>query len=161
MKYNDDGTCNWGFQVEKEEIHYEFFKLGPNPFNPVEDATVVRNEFDALPSENAKFVADYLKALYKHSENMLQTSLGESVVKSSLIIKEYIFTLPATWSDDSKRNLTACAERAGIDGALYIMSELEAAATSVVNDAPVFTFKDGDSFLLCDAGAMYDCPLQR
>ena len=98
----------------------------------------------------------YLKALLQHAESMLeQNHVFEAVLRRTQ--REYVITVPAVWKEKA-RDLTAkCAVDAGMgsEDDLHIVSEPEAAAMYAISkfrEINAGVLKEGDTFVLCDAG---------
>ena len=108
----------------------------------------------ALPpgynASSEKLCTDYLAALRKHTELVLQHKLPSSIMKSTPI--EYIITTPAVWSDSAQAKTRECAFNAGMGKDLQIISEPEAAAIYALHAMDPHSIKIGDTFVLCDAG---------
>ena len=71
---------------------------------------------------------------------------------------EYILTVPAVWSEAAQSQTRMCAEMAGlgIDSALQLISEPEAAAVYSLEELDPHNIKVGDAFVLVDAGGHWD-----
>ncbi|KAF8453879.1 hypothetical protein BDZ91DRAFT_853119, partial [Kalaharituber pfeilii] len=86
-------------------------------------------------------VADYLRGIYTHAQEKLQSSLPSSVTEQfgKEIPVKYHLTVPAIWSDRAKDLTVQAARDAGMTGqnsSITLISEPEAAA---VNDLYVVT----------------------
>jgi molecular chaperone DnaK (HSP70) len=65
----------------------------------------------------------------------------------------YVITVPAIWSDDAKNLTRLAATRAGIPGdKLNLITEPEAAALYCATMCEELDLRQGDRFLVCDAG---------
>ena len=68
--------------------------------------------------------------------------------------REYVITVPAVWSEKAKAKTLSCAERAGMGSGdnLHMITEPEAAAIYALDNIAPMELKEGDTFVLCDAG---------
>jgi hypothetical protein len=172
LRYDNGGTTGayeWGFQAQEDadkdnKIH-EWFKLGLCP--NFEDRRARESELlrqykspTALPpvkdEECAKLVIDFLTGLkecvdefFKDDETVSQTP------------REYIITVPAIWDHAEQHKTRECAERAGMGkgSQLQIISEPEAAGIYALDKMLKIGIKEGDTFVICDAGGGYVYPL--
>ena len=87
--YDDDGI-RWGFQLKENELRHKLFKLGLDPESVLTEAELVRNYPDhtTLPPAYAvtpeKMSTDFLKALRKHTYDILSHKLSSVIVETSL-----------------------------------------------------------------------------
>lgn len=98
------------------------------------------------------FTADYINQIRKH---VLEKSLGKHFGKEFLENQtiKYVITVPAIWSDKAKDATRRAAERAGIpETDLDVVTEPEAAAIYCSTLCTEVSLRDGDCFLICDAG---------
>ena len=159
IRYTNGREPRWGFQIPSDEQRHKWFKLSLDPNGGDLDIGQERIFADSLaapPAYNLEpedLVEDYLTALRKHLEAVLQLSLP--LVASSTPV-EYIVTVPAMWSDLAVQRTRTCAEKAGIGAAssLQIVTEPEAAAIWALREQEHIsgTFTIGDIFIVCDAG---------
>jgi len=160
LKYDENsGSYRWGFQIKDIESKHEWFKLGLDPTQDRDTSSLAKKYPNTLPpiteSECEKYVVDYLTALRKHAENYLQQKLGEG---ASVVLRttprEYVITVPAVWSEKAKAKTLSCAERAGMGSGdnLHMITEPEAAAIYALDNIAPMELKEGDTFVLCDAG---------
>jgi molecular chaperone DnaK (HSP70) len=58
------------------------------------------------------------------------------------------------WSEKAQDRTRACAEKAGMGSKVDIISEPEAAAIRILEEMKEdeYSFKNGDTFVVCDAG---------
>ena len=156
IQYDGD-TFNWGFQIGEFEQRHKWFKLG---LDPSSDRTKLGKLMIATDAENlalcndspTKMVTDYLTALRKHIEVVLQHKLTSDFLKSTPI--RYILTVPAIWPEAAEAKTRACAEKAGMGKAseIQIISEPEAAATYAFDRMRSQDIAEGKTFVLVDAG---------
>jgi molecular chaperone DnaK (HSP70) len=63
----------------------------------------------------------------------------------------FVLTVPAIWTDKAKELTVQAATRAGMEN-LVLMTEPEAAATYCATLCAETDLREGDIFLVCDAG---------
>ncbi|KAG8532935.1 uncharacterized protein KY384_002813 [Bacidia gigantensis] len=152
----DGNSCKWGFQVDDFGPRHQWFKLDldPSQSRGVSDLAQQYPDQHALPPDYdasaEKLCTDYLSALRTHTEKLLQHKLPASIIKSTPL--EYIITVPAVWSDNAQAKTRFCAFEAGMGKDLQIISEPEAAAIYALHAMDPHSIKEGDTFVLCDAG---------
>jgi hypothetical protein len=114
--------------------------LDPNWVNPVPGKTAV------------DFAADYLKCVHKYVTDIaFPRQFGETFLRGQQI--SYVITVPAIWKDSAKSLTRQAAERAGIPSRkLELITEPEAAALYCATISREVDLKNGDRFLVCDAG---------
>lgn len=97
-------------------------------------------------------VSDYLTMIYNHTMETLTRRYGESFMNSTEL--DFVLTVPAVWSDAAKNATLQAAERAGMGNRheLKLISEPEAAAVYTLKTIQPSGLKDGDNFIVCDAG---------
>lgn len=139
-----------------ERLH-EWFKLGlcPEFENRREQGSELARKYPsptALPKVNdaqcKKLVIDYL--------NSLKTRLDDFLRQRQLhqIPRQYIVTVPAVWTHGAQDLTRKCAQKAGMGNAndLQVISEPEAAGIFALQNMDTITMRDGDTFVICDAG---------
>ena len=157
IAYNTDPPT-WGEKVEPNDApQFAYFKLGLE-----ENSRQVYRVADSNPpsglfsrfrrhryqdKEPVDFAADYLTCIYRHVREKFSASYLENQRTS------YVITVPAIWSDDAKNLTRLAATRAGIPGdKLNLITEPEAAALYCATMCEEVDLKQGDRFLVCDAG---------
>ena len=148
----------WGFQIRDLDSRHQWFKLGLDPVQSRGSSRLARSfpgpAADLVDSEVSleKMATDYLTALRKHAEQVLQYKLPPRALQSTPI--EFVITVPAVWSDAAREKTRACAEAAGmgVGSALHMISEPEAAAIYALDAMDPHDIHVGDTFALCDAG---------
>ncbi|KAI9836586.1 MAG: hypothetical protein M1819_001218 [Sarea resinae] len=158
LRYDKGGLPKWGFQLDDSAPRYQWFKLDLDP-NQSRGVSALAKQF---PSRNAlppgynvaaqNLVTDYLLALRKHTEYILNNKLPKGVLRSTPV--EYVITVPAVWSEKARDQTRKCAEAAGMGGdrKLHMISEPEAAAMYALDAMDPHCLNIGDTFVLCDAG---------
>ena len=147
----------WGGCVRaKHDKKFSNFKLALEP--------KVKNHYGAgggeltlgansdLDKDLTDVTADYLSCVHKFvNEVYLPNQFGAEFLKNQQ--KLYFITVPAIWSDLAKALTRQAAARAGIpDDRLFLVTEPEAAALFCATTCEEVDLRDGDRFLVCDAG---------
>ncbi|KAG0004734.1 hypothetical protein BGZ80_003354 [Entomortierella chlamydospora] len=102
-------------------------------------------------------ISDYLRAMHTHAINEItKNSAGGVVFDQSHI--QYCLTVPAMWTDAAKGIMRQTAIQAGLiqpsdpSHRLLLVSEPEAAAMYCERKCEQFNLRNGDRFMICDAG---------
>ena len=155
LVYEDD-EVKWGFGISEKEPRHQWFKLGLDPTQD-DDVSHLSIEFPdpkALPpsydDDSTQLVSDYLTCLRKHAYNILRLKLGQGVLNTTPV--EFIVTVPAIWEDAAKDRTATCATAAGMGEFVRTISEPEAAVVYTLDTMDPHNLKQGDKFVLCDAG---------
>ncbi|KAI7877458.1 hypothetical protein K492DRAFT_150540 [Lichtheimia hyalospora FSU 10163] len=102
-----------------------------------------------------QLVADYLRAFHAHVVSEMKKGFAQQFEEHQY---RYCLTVPAMWSDKSKKAMRDAAILAGLiseddpHDRLMLISEPEAAAIYCENVCEQFDMSDGDEFMICDAG---------
>ena len=153
----------WGGNVKpRDEPQVSHFKLGLQPrvadhYRAGNNSSVLAfldpNWKNPVPNKNAvDFAADYLTCIHRYvKEVALPRQFGETFLRGQQI--SYVITVPAIWKDSAKALTRQAAERAGIpQRKLELITEPEAAALYCATICREVDLKNGDRFLVCDAG---------
>jgi hypothetical protein len=102
--------------------------------------------------EAVDYAADYLTHVRKHiMDTFLPNQFGDVFLRNQQI--SYVITVPAIWSDKAKHLTSQAASRAGISkDSLQLITEPEAAALYCATMCDKVDLRDGDRFVICDAG---------
>ena len=106
-----------------------------------------------MPQKKAvDYASDYLTRIVDHVlHESLPRQFGASFLENQQI--SYVVTVPAIWSDKAKDLTRQAAVRAGIDQSkLMLITEPEAAALYCATLCKEADLKEGDRFVVCDAG---------
>jgi hypothetical protein len=106
-----------------------------------------------MPHKKAvDYASDYLTRIVDHVlHESLPRQFGASFLENQQI--SYVVTVPAIWSDKAKDLTRQAAVRAGIDQSkLMLITEPEAAALYCATLCKEADLKEGDRFVVCDAG---------
>ncbi|KAL7275120.1 hypothetical protein RUND412_001960 [Rhizina undulata] len=98
-------------------------------------------------------VTDYLRALREHALTVIETRFGLEFIRSTKTV--YMLTVPAVWSDSAKALTMKAAKKAGFgehETDFNLISEPEAAAAYSLQAIQPTILKEGDTFVVCDAG---------
>jgi len=159
----------WGDSVGRKDKPYNrYFKLGLQEnigmFYPhmasSANGSLIGGYLDnpnwrhpALPSKTAlDYTSDYLtRVLNWVSTETLPRTFGAEFLRNQRV--SYIITVPAIWSDKAKELTRQAAVRARINRRdLMLISEPEAAALHCATWCTDVHLKEGDNFMICDAG---------
>lgn len=155
IKYDheDANEFRWGFQIKEGEERQKWIKLELDGAE-TRAACGLASQYpdkDAAPPSYSRtaeqMVTDYLKALCKHTVDILKHKFGEGAVNSTPF--RYIVTVPAIWSDSAKAKTRRCAEQAGMGSVVQMISEPEAAAVYSLDMMDPHGLEIGDTFVVC------------
>lgn len=153
----------WGYDIPLDVDPARWFKLllvkeedlGKELRNS-EPLVYARKCVDDTAKKPVELVADYLRALFEHTLNVIRKARGQSVVDALRF--HVVITVPAIWQDYARRDMEQAAEMAGIMGSrpagqtkLTFAPEPEAAALSTLYEMGR-NLNKGDVFIICDAG---------
>jgi molecular chaperone DnaK (HSP70) len=169
LSYNDPRRPDWGASVQSNDKgKVANFKLGlqenvKNFYQSVDNTqtssvlggflTDHNWKHPELPNKTAvDFTADYLTEMYRHVRTTsLPLSYGNKYLSKQQMT--FVLTVPAIWSDKAKELTIQAATRAGIQKEnLVLMTEPEAAAIYCATLCAETDLREGDIFLVCDAG---------
>ena len=90
LVYDGSGSgMRWGFQIKDREQRHQWFKLGLDPESVLAKSTLAQKYPDtrALPPGYAmtaeKMTTDFLKALKKHTSDIISHKLSSAIVEST------------------------------------------------------------------------------
>ena len=146
-------SIRWGFQLRPDEDRFRCMKLFLDQDQNLPSfvsrsdmlAELVRSGKDAT-----EVVADYLRAINEHTRSELVKRYGSYFVETTEL--QWIFTVPAVWSDAAKNATLTAAKEAGMGPDLTLISEPEAAAVYTLQAIQPNHLKEHDNFVVCDAG---------
>jgi len=169
LAYEDGKLIAWGGKVKASHTTIvSYFKLGLQPEAIKHYQGSVKSPDSSslggflndsnwkhpnLPNkEPVDLAADYLKEIRDYVlKEALPKDFGESFLSNQSF--KYVLTVPAIWSDKAKDLTKKAAVRAGIPGDdLELITEPEAAALYCSTLCHEADLKNGDRFLVCDAG---------
>jgi len=168
LSYHTDPPA-WGGKVkDNDQLRVAHFKLGLQEslakhythtsrasFSPLLSSYLNDENWEhpALPGKTAAdFAGDFLTSVVNHLKNKaLPMTYGEELLKN--LRTSYVLTVPAIWSDKAKTLTQQAAIAAGIPQQdLMLISEPEAAAHFCISLCEDAALKEGERFLVCDAG---------
>ncbi|KAJ5940218.1 hypothetical protein N7516_000386 [Penicillium verrucosum] len=101
-------------------------------------------------------IADYLRALWKHTLKMIRKGHADYLIESLQF--HVVLTVPAIWKDYARTAMQEAAKRAGIldrrsagETTLVLAPEPEAAGLTALLEYGT-AIKPGDVYVICDAG---------
>ncbi|KAL2276398.1 hypothetical protein FJTKL_00935 [Diaporthe vaccinii] len=148
---DDPSKFKWGGQVTWRDpaVHGVKLLLDPAQEKPAYlPETSFEMDRNALPKDPVDVAADFIAAIYKHALSIAESSVIRDYF--NICEKEFILSVPAIWSDKAKDLTLKAAKRAGIHP-VTLIKEPEAAALHVLHTHD-HSIKEGDCFVLCDAG---------
>jgi molecular chaperone DnaK (HSP70) len=159
ISYHSDPPT-WGASVRPhDEPKVSHFKLGLEPRVTQHYQLDLTESFGAgthpgIPGKGPlDFTTDYLRCIRRFlHERFLPTQYAAAFLRDLRF--SYIITVPAIWTDAAK-SLTRQAATTAFeipDEDLAIVTEPEAAALFCATSCQELDLKDGDHFLVCDAG---------
>ncbi|KAK5119582.1 hypothetical protein LTR85_007411 [Meristemomyces frigidus] len=154
MKDTGDATrMRWGFQVRPDEQRLRCLKLFLDPRQPIPSYVSlddIKQQLTASGKNVGTVVAEYLKALFAHTKEILVRRYGELFVASTEL--QVVLTVPAVWSDAAKDATLKAAEAAGMGSNISMIFEPEASAVYTLQAVQPNHLKVGHNFIVIDAG---------
>jgi molecular chaperone DnaK (HSP70) len=169
LAYENGEVIAWGGRVRRSHsVTVSYFKLGLQEganehYLSKENKPALSSLNGYLGDSNWKhpdlpnkepidLAADYLKEVRQYVVNeVLPNEFGATFLENQRL--KYVLTVPAIWSDKARDLTKRAAIRAGIpEEELELITEPEAAALYCSTLCHETDLKDGDRFLVCDAG---------
>jgi molecular chaperone DnaK (HSP70) len=159
LSYNTDPPTWGGYVRTQHRPQISGFKLGlePNIFQHYNRLPKNLNGLGTVPQLPGKlpvdFTTDYLACVHNHVQRVCFPRLfGADVLEYQRM--RYIVTIPAIWSDEAKAltRRAACRAFDVSNEHLQLITEPEAAALYCASMSQDAGLKDGDRFIVCDAG---------
>ncbi|KAK0620644.1 putative hsp70 protein [Immersiella caudata] len=152
INYDVNGDFVWGASVDRT-LHNNIvgvkLLLDPSQEQPVYLPSVnMKRTLRVLPKPAVEIAADFLGAIYGHAMTEIAKVVPSEYM--SLCEKQFVLSVPAVWSDTAKNATLEAAEMAGIFP-VTLIKEPEAAALYTMRSLD-FSLREGDAFLVCDAG---------
>ncbi|KAI6790853.1 actin-like ATPase domain-containing protein [Hortaea werneckii] len=150
---NTVGTMRWGHQVRPDEQRLRCLKLLLDTNQNLPDYVSlddVRKQLAANGKNVGAAVADYLKALFDHTKEMLKRRYGEDLVSQTPL--QVVLTVPAVWSDAAQEATLSAAKDAGMGDDITMISEPEAAAVYALQAIQPNCLRIGQNFVVVEAG---------
>jgi len=145
----------WGYEVDTDKEHIQFIKLLLDPTQKLPNY-VSREDLEARLRKAHKTAvqaaADYLVNLKEHVLEQVEQRFGDELFATTKV--EFVLTVPAVWSDAAKDATMKAAELAGMNenDNLSMITEPEAAALYALKTVSGVSTKEGDVWIVCDAG---------
>jgi molecular chaperone DnaK (HSP70) len=153
----------WGFDISLDADPVRWFKLlllKPEDMDPETKDSEFLIRARKMMRENGKtavdFVADYLRAFWKHVVDSITRARGESVVEA--LTFHVVVTVPAIWKGYARQAMNDAVTQAGIldwrpagSTTLTFAPEPEAAALATLFEQGEGV-KKGNVYIICDAG---------
>lgn len=149
----DATRIRWGFQVRPDEQRLRCLKLLLDPRQPIPSYVSlddIKQQLTASGKNVGTVVAEYLRALFAHTKDILVRRYGEHFV--SITKLDIVLTVPAVWSDAAKDATLKAAEAAGMGSNIGLISEPEAAAVYTLQAIQPNHLTVGHNFIVIDAG---------
>ncbi|KAH9226360.1 hypothetical protein K456DRAFT_1754919 [Colletotrichum gloeosporioides 23] len=161
--FYEDGQVMWGYDIPLDAEPVRWFKLLlvkeedlPKELRNSEPLVHARKFVEETEKKPVELIADYLRALFKHTLYVIRKARGQSVLDALRF--HVVITVPAIWQDYARRDMEQAAEMAGImddrtagQTKLTFAPEPEAAALSTLYELDR-NLNKGDVFVICDAG---------
>ncbi|KAK7733993.1 hypothetical protein SLS53_007988 [Cytospora paraplurivora] len=162
IKCPRNGKMEWGFNYDKSQTRYEWFKLEQYPKYTSEELELAYPPTSIRPENEHKaqeLITEYLKNLRKHVEKSIKDSVDVGGPSKDVLFRdvrwEYIITVPAMWPESAHNITEKCAKDAGLapNRRVQIIAEPEAAGIYALEEmCQELELKPGDTFVICDAG---------
>jgi molecular chaperone DnaK (HSP70) len=155
MVMPSDSTQVHHFKLGMEERTKNYYFSSSDPENfPTLAGILAGGTWKLEEQEFIDFVAEYLKEVILYStKKYLLRKYGQEFLANQRM--KFVLTVPAIWSDKAKSLTKRAARIAGIpENDLDLVIEPEAAALYCSISCHDITLKDGDVFLICDAGGL-------
>ncbi|KAI0023286.1 hypothetical protein F4780DRAFT_777062 [Xylariomycetidae sp. FL0641] len=165
ISYDDEGRITWGYNIPADAEPIQWFKLLllksddlPSHLRGSPHVEYARAKLDKLDKTAVQVVGDYLKQLWKHIMEEIETEKGCFLIRRAQI--RVVMTVPAIWKDYARDLMRQAAKDAGIlesrpagETTLSFVSEPEAAALATLPELDGREdLEVGDSFVVVDAG---------
>lgn len=166
LVYHANGILSsWGFMCADDDdgrfgkTRREFFKIFMEPDTLAGAQQQGLSSCPASTLQAQQFVTDYLRQVYAHVKENIETELGRRHVGGwNDMAVEFVFSVPTTWTSLNVINTFNTVIRNagfGVEGprhsAQVDLTEAEAAAVATLKTSAV-TFDEGSLFLTVDAG---------
>lgn len=163
VTYDTKGrVTSWGYKLESYRHYISWFKLGlssqglqqlsedqPQRYKQLQE---LLKTFGKTPLD---VVADYLRCLWAHATETIQTKLGKHLWENLRV--RIVLTVPAIWDHNAQEATRQAARRAGLmergTTILELIGEPEAAALAVFDEMEIQRKR---MLKVCDT---YDWPL--
>ncbi|KAF5561842.1 Hsp70 family heat shock protein [Fusarium phyllophilum] len=149
----DSTKFKWGGQVNWRDDHVRGVKLllDPQQTRPAYlPSSNFKSEMKKLPKDVIDVAADFMGAMYNHALEKIATRVPRGYL--DLCQKDFVLSVPAVWSDMAKESTMQAAQKAGIFPVAVIKEPEAAALYTFMSQERALSNKEGDCFVVCDAG---------
>lgn len=160
--YGDGEEPLWGYDIPSDKARLQLFKLllleSKDISSEMKSSPLIQQARDVLRNSGKTVVdviADYLRLLWSHSEEILNETLGRTVVSG--LPFHFVVTVPAIWKSYARgimeEAVTKGIMRPRLAGETYasFVSEPESAALATLLGRK-HLIKQGQKYVVCDAG---------
>lgn len=163
--FYEHGDISWGYDIPQDADPVRWFKLLLLKNEDVQEE-VRSSEFYLRAKEKLRIegrrpvelVADYLRLLWEHTQQMIEKSRGPGSLDSLRF--HIVITVPAIWKGYARQSMEEAAQLAGLlaprpigKTRLSFVLEPEAAGmATLVEPENKRLAQPGDVWLICDAG---------
>jgi hypothetical protein len=161
--FYEHGEMTWGYLVPPDCDPVRWFKLllvQESDLDPsLRSSEFILRARQFLRDEGktaVDLVADYLRALWKHTLDTIARARGQAVLDALRF--HIVITVPAIWKGYARQAMREAAENAGLledrlagETRLTLAPEPECAALSTLCE-PGRKVNKGDVYIICDAG---------
>ncbi|KAL2812144.1 hypothetical protein BDW59DRAFT_167879 [Aspergillus cavernicola] len=161
--YYEHDAIFWGYSVPRDSDPLAWFKLlllkDEDLDQKIRSSEFIIRAKRKLRDENrsaVEVVADYLRALWGHTLEMIAKARGETILDGMSF--HIVITVPAIWKGYARQSMRDAASKAGLladrdagKTRLSFVPEPEAAALASLSE-PGFKVLPGGVYLICDAG---------
>ncbi|KAF5688118.1 Hsp70 chaperone protein [Fusarium denticulatum] len=149
----DSTKFKWGGQVNWRDDHVRGVKLllDPQQTRPAYlPSSNFKSEMKKLPKGVVDVAADFMGAMYNHALERIASRVPRDYL--DLCQKDFVLSVPAVWSDMAKERTMQAAQKAGIFPVAVIKEPEAAALYTFMSQERALANKEGDCFVVCDAG---------
>ncbi|KAF4497861.1 Hsp70 family [Fusarium agapanthi] len=149
----DSTSFKWGGQVNWRDDHVRGVKLllDPQQTGPSYlPSSNFKSEMKKLPKGVVDVAADFMGAMYNHALERIASRVPRGYL--DLCQKDFVLSVPAVWSDMAKERTMQAAQKAGIFPVAVIKEPEAAALYTFMSQERALANKEGDCFVVCDAG---------
>jgi molecular chaperone DnaK (HSP70) len=144
LTYNSKGeVTSWGYRLDSHRHQISWFKLGLSEYGSQklaqeqpERSEMLKVLAAAFRKKPAEVVGDYLRCLWTHATESIQTNIGRHLWENLQL--KIVLTVPAIWDHKAQELTRKAAEMAGLlartNTTLELIGEPEAAALAVFDE---------------------------
>ncbi|KAM0233582.1 hypothetical protein ACHAP5_010343 [Fusarium lateritium] len=156
ISYLNGQVDNWGDQIGLRDAPLHWIKLLLEPNSRYNKELQQIRQCNELPKKlnmtADEVVRDYLKEIWKYTKEDIRKCVHNSDWENNFVVR-VILTVPAMWSHAAKDKTLQAALAAGLPSSIRLVDEPEEDALATLRDkADDNMLRDGDAFVVCDAG---------